>query len=97
MIKDLIVSYFNLVKKNVCDSVPKTIITFLVNNVIMIFILQSREICERELVAKLYKDDLVDDLLQENKFIQKSRAETKKALISLRTCLNLLNDLDAKF
>ena len=35
MIKDLIVSYFNLVKKNICDSVPKTIITFLVNNVLI--------------------------------------------------------------
>ena len=31
MIKDLIVSYFNVVKKNINDSVPKTIITFLVN------------------------------------------------------------------
>lgn len=31
MIKDLIVSYFNVVKKNINDNVPKTIITFLVN------------------------------------------------------------------
>ena len=58
MIKDLIVSYFNLVKKNICDSVPKTIITFLVN--------QSRNLCERELIGVLYKSDAVDELLQEN-------------------------------
>jgi dynamin 1-like protein len=31
MIKKLIVSYFNVVKKNVNDSIPKTIITMLVN------------------------------------------------------------------
>lgn len=34
MIKRLITSYFNVVKKNINDSVPKTIITFLVNGVI---------------------------------------------------------------
>ncbi|CAD8126124.1 unnamed protein product [Paramecium sonneborni] len=89
MIKDLLISYFNLVKKNICDSVPKTIITFLVN--------QSRNFCERELIGLLYKQELVDELLQENQFIQKSRAEAKQTLISLRTCLNLLNDLDSKF
>lgn len=86
MIKDLIVSYFNLVKKNICDSIPKTIITFLVN--------QSRNLCERELIGVLYKSDSVDELLQENQFIQKSRKETKQTLISLKTCLNLLNELD---
>jgi dynamin 1-like protein len=42
MIKDLIVSYFNVVKKNINDTVPKTIITFLVS--------QSHGLCERELI-----------------------------------------------
>ncbi len=46
MIKKLIVSYFNVVKKNVNDSIPKTIITMLVN--------QSKNICERELISALY-------------------------------------------
>lgn len=32
-IKSLIKAYFDIVKKNICDSVPKTIITFLVKNV----------------------------------------------------------------
>jgi len=31
MIKRLIVSYFNVVKKNINDSIPKTVITMLVN------------------------------------------------------------------
>lgn len=31
-IKSLIKAYFDIVKKNICDSVPKTIITFLVKN-----------------------------------------------------------------
>jgi hypothetical protein len=46
MIKKLIVSYFNVVKKNINDSVPKTVITMLVN--------QSKNICERELISVLY-------------------------------------------
>ena len=34
MVKNLIVSYFNIVKKNINDTVPKTIVSFLVNRVI---------------------------------------------------------------
>ncbi len=34
MIKRLITSYFDVVKKNICDTVPKTIISFLVNGVL---------------------------------------------------------------
>ena len=37
MIKKLITSYFNVVKKNINDSVPKSVITFLVNGVIKHF------------------------------------------------------------
>ena len=36
MIKNLIISYFNVVKKNLNDSIPKTIVTFLVNRVIFV-------------------------------------------------------------
>jgi len=34
MIKNLIVSYFNIVKKNIADSVAKSVNTFLVNRVL---------------------------------------------------------------
>ena len=33
MIKNLILSYFNIVKKNINDTVPKTIVSFLINRV----------------------------------------------------------------
>lgn len=61
MIKNLIISYFNVVKKNVTDSVPKTIISFLTN--------RSVNICERELVSSLYKENLFENLLQENEYV----------------------------
>lgn len=89
MIKNLIVSYFNIVKKNINDSVPKTIVSFLVN--------RSVNVAERELVSSLYKDDIFDDLLAENSFLMKQREETKGQMVLLRSCLNVLNDLDAKF
>lgn len=46
MIKRLITSYFNVVKKNVNDSVPKTIVTFLVN--------YCKKSCQNILVSGLY-------------------------------------------
>lgn len=49
MIKRLIVSYFNVVKKNVNDSIPKTIVTFLVNH--------CKNSCEKILVNNLYVED----------------------------------------
>jgi len=43
VIQNLIESYFNLVKKNIADLVPKTIMAFLVN--------ESRKSAQSELVA----------------------------------------------
>jgi len=54
-------------------------------------------VAERELVSSLYKDDIFDDLLAENSFLMKQREETKGQMVLLRSCLNVLNDLDAKF
>ena len=89
MIKKLIVSYFNVVKKNVNDSIPKTIITMLVN--------QSKNICERELISELYKTEKFDYLFEENAFIVECREDAIKQLKQLKNCLNILNNIDAKF
>lgn len=43
VIQNLIYSYFNIVKKNINDMVPKTIMAFLIND--------SRKIAHSELVA----------------------------------------------
>ncbi|KRX07898.1 P-loop containing nucleoside triphosphate hydrolase [Pseudocohnilembus persalinus] len=88
MIKNLIISYYNVVKKNISDSVPKTIITFLTN--------RSVNICERELVSSLYKEDQLEELLKENSFVLEQRKETKSQLKMLKQCLNILNDTESK-
>jgi dynamin 1-like protein len=43
VIQNLIFSYFNIVKKNVADLVPKSILAFLIN--------ESRKIAQSELVS----------------------------------------------
>jgi dynamin 1-like protein len=57
-IKLLIRAYFKIVKRNLIDYVPKTIITLLVN--------ESCDNCEKELVSRLYSDDRINNLLTRN-------------------------------
>lgn len=65
MIKRLIVSYFNVVKKNINDSIPKSIVTFLVNH--------CRNSCEKILVSNLYSEDQFEGLLLEQDYVLKDR------------------------
>ena len=46
VIQNLIFSYFSIVKKNIADLIPKTIMNFLVN--------ESRRLAQSELVVKVY-------------------------------------------
>eukprot|EP01017_Pseudomicrothorax_dubius_P025788 TRINITY_DN2821_c0_g1_i4.p1 TRINITY_DN2821_c0_g1~~TRINITY_DN2821_c0_g1_i4.p1 ORF type:complete len:446 (-),score=129.08 TRINITY_DN2821_c0_g1_i4:133-1470(-) len=89
LVKKLLVSYFDVVKKNINDSVPKTIITMLVNN--------ARTMCERELVLSLYKGDALDELLSENAYIVKARETTRKQLVSLHKSLSILAEFESKY
>ena len=56
IIKSLVVSYFDTVRKSMNDMVPKTIMAFLVN--------KTKNQAQRELVAALYNDKV--DLMQLN-------------------------------
>ena len=56
-------SYFNVVKKNVNDSIPKAIVTFLVNH--------CRNSCEKILVNNLYVEDQFQELLFEQDYVVK--------------------------
>ena len=60
----MLINYFDVVKKNVCDYIPKIIITMLVKKTI--------NDCDRQLIAKLYKEEKYEKLFelkteQENK------------------------------
>ncbi|KAI9477996.1 MAG: Dynamin central region-domain-containing protein [Benjaminiella poitrasii] len=72
LIRTLITSYFNIVRKNIQDLVPKAIMHLLVNN--------SRESLQNRLVAALYKEENFDELLQEDDTIATEREKCKTML-----------------
>ena len=65
VIQNLIYSYFNIVKKNISDLVPKTIMAFLIN--------ESRKIAQSELVAQIYKSGDLESLLVEDPMVVETR------------------------
>ncbi|KAI0311500.1 Dynamin central region-domain-containing protein [Amylostereum chailletii] len=67
VIKLLIHSYFNIVKREMIDMVPKAISLTLVN--------YSKENLQRELLQELYKADVLDDMLKESEFVVNRRKE----------------------
>ena len=85
IIKNLISSYFQVVKKSICDYVPKTIMCFLVN--------QSKIVSEKELVFQLYNSEEMEELLEENQIIANKRKNCKEILKNLKKSLESLNEI----
>ncbi|KAI8379762.1 Dynamin central region-domain-containing protein [Radiomyces spectabilis] len=76
VIKLLIQSYYNIVKRTMIDMVPKAIMLNLVSH--------AKEELQRELLSELYKADVLDELLQESEFTQQRRKECKKMIEALQ-------------
>ena len=72
----LIHSYFNIVKREMIDMVPKAITLTLVN--------YAKENLQRELLQELYKPEVLDDLLKESEFVVNRRKE----VVAMITALN---------
>ena len=58
LIKKMLYNYFEVVKKNISDYIPKIILTLLVQKTI--------KDCETELIEKLYKPEKIESLIKEN-------------------------------
>ncbi|KAN0141141.1 Dynamin GTPase effector domain containing protein [Lactarius tabidus] len=67
VIKLLIHSYFNIVKREMIDIVPKAISLTLVNH--------SKENPQREVLQELHKPDVLEDLLKESELVVARRKE----------------------
>ncbi|KAF9821617.1 hypothetical protein IEO21_00463 [Rhodonia placenta] len=67
VIKLLIHSYFNIVKREMIDMVPKAISLTLV--------MHSKDNLQRELLQELYKPEVLDDLLKESEYVVSRRKE----------------------
>lgn len=82
--KNLILSYFAVVKKNISDLVPKTIMAFLVQ--------QSTEIARGQLVEEIYTRDDIKNLMIEDPLVAKNREQVLQSIKALRQAQNILNE-----
>ncbi|RKP13150.1 Dynamin central region-domain-containing protein [Piptocephalis cylindrospora] len=76
VIKLLIQSYFNIVKRTVIDTVPKAVMLNLVAH--------SKDSLQNELLQQLYKAEKLEELLAESEFTQVRRKECKKMIEALQ-------------
>ena len=76
MMRALIVSYFAIARKRIQDTVPKSIMHFMVNFI--------DEQLQNELVRCLYKPDALSELLQEDPSVASQRAATAEMLSALQ-------------
>jgi len=85
VIKRFIKSYFEIVKKNVSDTVPKSIMLMLIN--------LSKERLQQDLALTLYREEKFEDLLSENPEIAQKRDKAYELLSVLRKSLDIINDV----
>jgi len=78
-------SYFNIVRKNTQDTIPKSIMHFLVSD--------SKEKIHNRLVQRLYRDELFEELLGESPEIAAKRKLTKEMVQMLKRAQEILNEV----
>lgn len=79
----MITNYFNIVRKNIQDLVPKSVMHLLVNH--------SRESVQNRLVTSLYKRELFDELLQEDEAMAIERSKCKQLLDVYKQAFDIVN------
>ncbi|PIN18656.1 Vacuolar sorting protein VPS1, dynamin [Handroanthus impetiginosus] len=83
--KLLLRSYYDIVRKNIEDSVPKAIMHFLVNHT-------KREL-HNVFIKKLYRDNLFEEMLQEPDEVSMKRKRTRETLRVLQQAFRTLDEL----
>lgn len=83
--RSLIKSYYDIVRKNVQDAVPKAIMHFLVNN--------SKRELHNVFIRKLYRENLFEDMLQEREEVAVKRKRCKEVLRVLQQAAHTLEEL----
>ncbi|KAD6454285.1 hypothetical protein R6Q59_016095 [Mikania micrantha] len=83
--KLMLKSYYDIVRKNIEDFVPKTIMHFMVNHA-------KREL-HNVFIKKLYRDDLFEQMLQEPDDISIKRKRTRVLLRVLQKAFQTLDEL----
>uniref|UniRef100_A0AAV1UHD8 Uncharacterized protein n=1 Tax=Peronospora matthiolae TaxID=2874970 RepID=A0AAV1UHD8_9STRA len=85
IIKSLLASYFDIVRKNFLDLVPKAIMCFMVG--------RSKENIQNELVSSLYREDKLYELLAETGDIAVRRSNCDEMRTLLQRALEIVNEV----
>lgn len=83
--RSLIKSYYDIVRKNIQDSVPKAVMHFLVNRT-------KREL-HSVFIRKLYREHLFEEMLQEREDVAVKRKRCKEVLRVLQQAVHTLEEL----
>ncbi|KAI3948052.1 hypothetical protein MKX01_014651 [Papaver californicum] len=83
--KLLLRSYYDIVRKNIEDSVPKAIMHFLVNH--------TKRDLHNVFIKKLYRDNLFEEMLQEPDEMAMKRKRTREMLRVLQQAFRTLDEL----
>jgi dynamin 1-like protein len=85
VIKLLITSYFNIVRRTMIDMVPKAIMLNLVQ--------WTKENMQGELLTNMYKTDELDELLKESEYTVKRRKDCQQMVESLTKAQEIVNQV----
>jgi dynamin 1-like protein len=85
IIKSLLASYFDIVRKNFLDLVPKAIMCFMVG--------RSKENIQNELVSSLYREDKLYELLAETGDMAVRRSNCDEMRTLLQRALEIVNEV----
>jgi len=81
----LVQSYFDIVRRNLQDSVPKAVMHFLV--------VHAQKGLQQHLIRELYKEELFQEMMCEREDISSRRAHCIEQLSAVRRSLTALDDL----
>ncbi|KAF1847848.1 V-type ATPase [Cucurbitaria berberidis CBS 394.84] len=85
VIKLLITSYFNIVRRTMIDMVPKAIMLNLVS--------WTKENMQGELLTNMYKTDELDELLKESEYTVRRRKDCQQMVESLSKAQEIVNQV----
>ncbi|PGH31663.1 hypothetical protein GX50_05557 [[Emmonsia] crescens] len=85
VIKLLINSYYNIVKRTMIDMVPKAVMLNLVQH--------TKDEMQRELLAQMYRAEELDDLLRESEYTIRRRKECQQMVESLSRASEIVSQV----
>ncbi|KAI7997398.1 Dynamin-related protein 3A [Camellia lanceoleosa] len=85
--KLLLSSYYDIVRKNIQDFVPKAIMHFLVNH--------TKTDLLNTFIQKLYRESLFEEMLQEEDYIVMKRKQTREVYHVLQQAVQTLDEVEA--